>query len=89
MFSIDQEEIKVERVKIKISTWDKGREFMTEISKELNGTIEVRDEREVITTKEIEIHFQPDDRGFSFISCKIHDNSIMPILNKYISRYKD
>lgn len=89
MSSIDQEEIKVKRVKFKISTWDKGHEFMREISKVLNGTIEVRDEREVITTKEIEIHFHPDDRGFSFISCKIHDNSIMPILNEYISRYSD
>ncbi len=61
---------------------------MTEISKELNVTIEVRDERQVITTSEIEIHFQPDDRGFSFITCRVYNPELLPLLNEFRNRYE-
>jgi hypothetical protein len=62
---------------------------MKEIAEELNAEIEIRDAREVITTDVVEIHFHPDDRGFSFITCKLHEESLKPILEKYISRYRE
>ncbi|MFX1517104.1 MAG: hypothetical protein ACFFC6_12450 [Promethearchaeota archaeon] len=62
---------------------------MKEIAEELNAKSEIRDAREVISTDSIEIHFHPDDRGFSFITCKLHDESLKPMLKRYISRYKE
>ncbi|MFX1504883.1 MAG: hypothetical protein ACFFDC_02105 [Promethearchaeota archaeon] len=62
---------------------------MKEIAEELNTEIEIRDAREIITTDVVEIHFHPDDRGFSFITCKLHDDSLKPMLERYISRYKE
>jgi hypothetical protein len=79
----------MKRVKFRISTWDEGRKFMKEVAIELNTKIEVRDAKEVITTNDFEIHFHPDDRGFSFISCKILNESREPVLKKIISRYKE
>ncbi len=83
-----QEEIKVKRIKFRIPTWDEGRDFMKEIAKELNVELEIRDARQVISTDAIEIHFHPDDRGFSFITCKLHDESSENFLEQYIDRYK-
>lgn len=60
---------------------------MKEIAKELNIEPEIRDARQVISSDSIEIHFHPDDRGFSFITCKLHDESFEPMLEKYIRRY--
>ena len=84
-----QEEIQVKRIKFRIPTWEKGRNFMKEIAEELNAELEVRDAREVITTDSLEIHMHPDDRGFSFITCKLHDKSLKPMLERYMSRYKE
>ncbi|MFX1284353.1 MAG: hypothetical protein ACFFB5_11890 [Promethearchaeota archaeon] len=60
---------------------------MKEIAKELNTELEIRDARQVIITDRIEIHFHPDDRGFSFITCKLYDESVKPILEKYKTHY--
>ncbi|MFX0207626.1 MAG: hypothetical protein ACFFDT_16685 [Candidatus Hodarchaeota archaeon] len=84
-----QEEIQIKRIKFRISTWEDGRAFMKEIAEELSAELEIRDAREVITTDLVEIHFHPDDRGFSFIMCKLHDESLKPMLERYISRYKE
>ena len=77
----------MKRVKFKIPTWDSGREFMNQISNEFKTEIEERDDNLVIVNESIEINFHPDDRGFAFISCKIHNNSVEPILNKFIEQY--
>ena len=61
---------------------------MKDVANELDTEIEIRDARQVISTEAIEIHFHPDDRGFSFITCKLHDESLEPTLEKYIDRYK-
>ncbi|MFX0200959.1 MAG: hypothetical protein ACFFCW_32975 [Candidatus Hodarchaeota archaeon] len=60
---------------------------MKEIAKELDTELEIRDARQVISTDSIEIHFHPDDRGFSFITCKLHDESFKSMLEKYKTRY--
>ncbi len=70
-------------------TWDEGRTFMKEMANELDSELEIRDAKQVISTDAIEIHFHPDDRGFSFITCKLHDESLESILEKYIDRYKE
>ncbi|MFW9905861.1 MAG: hypothetical protein ACFFFH_16125 [Candidatus Thorarchaeota archaeon] len=62
---------------------------MVEIAKELNAELETKDARELISTDSMEIHFHPDDRGFSFITCKLYDESLKPILERYILRYKE
>ena len=62
---------------------------MREIAEELKTEKEIRDAREIITTDSIEVHFHPDDRGFSFITCKLHDESLKTMLEKYISRYRE
>jgi hypothetical protein len=54
----------------------------------LGADIEVRDAREVITTERIEIHFHPDDRGFSYITCKLYDETLEPTLIKYRTKYE-
>ncbi|MHA2225104.1 MAG: hypothetical protein ACXAC8_07860 [Candidatus Hodarchaeales archaeon] len=61
---------------------------MQEVAKEFVTEIEVRDEREIITTDTFEIHFFPDDRGFSFITCKIFDSVVEETLEKIISKYQ-
>ncbi len=61
---------------------------MQEVAKEFDTEIEVRDDREIITTDQIEIHFFPDDRGFSFITCKIFDSVAEETLDKYITKYQ-
>ena len=79
----------MKRIKFRIPTWEEGRSFMKELAEELNAELEIRDAREVITTDSVEIHFHPDDRGFSFITCKLHDESLKPRLERYILRYKE
>lgn len=77
----------MKRVKFKIPSWDQGREFMNQISNEFSIDIEERDDNLVIVNESIEINFHPDDRGFAFISCKIYNNSVEPIINKFIEQY--
>ncbi|MFX0015126.1 MAG: hypothetical protein ACFFB2_10015 [Promethearchaeota archaeon] len=74
-------------MKFRLATWDEGRKFMNDMANVLNTELEIRDARQVITTDSIEIHFQPDDRGFSFITCKIYDESLKPTLELYKSHY--
>lgn len=83
----NQEEIKIKRVKFRISTWKEGRTFMKEVAAEFNAKIEVQDDNQLIITEGIEIRFHPDDRGFSFITSKIHDESLESTLEKYRARY--
>lgn len=61
---------------------------MRKMAKELETEIEVRDAKLIISNKKIEIRFHPDDRGFAFITCKIHNESVEPTLNHYIEIYK-
>ncbi|MFX0087726.1 MAG: hypothetical protein ACFFAU_18895 [Candidatus Hodarchaeota archaeon] len=61
---------------------------MRKMAKELETEIEVSDAKLIISNKKIEIRFHPDDRGFAFITCKIHNESVEPTLNHYIEIYK-
>ncbi|MHA2244018.1 MAG: hypothetical protein ACXADY_03540 [Candidatus Hodarchaeales archaeon] len=60
---------------------------MKEIADEFNAKVEVQDDNQLIRIEGIEIRFHPDDRGFSFITCKLSDESLEPILNQYKTRY--
>lgn len=60
---------------------------MKEIAGEFNAKVEVQDDNQLVLTEEIEIRFHPDDRGFSFITCKLYDESLEPILKQYETRY--
>jgi len=77
----------MKRVKFKISTWDLGKEFMNQISEEFETEMEERDDNLVIINENFEINFHPDDRGFAFISCKIHNDSVESILKNKIEQY--
>lgn len=62
---------------------------MKEIASEFNVKVVVQDDNQLIRTEGIEIRFHPDDRGFSFITCKLYDESLEPILKKYETRYSN
>ena len=61
---------------------------MEEIAKKLNVQIQHHDENLVISTNEIRINHFPDDRGFSFISCKVYEKNLLPLLKDFRNRYE-
>lgn len=61
---------------------------MEELANKLDTDLESRDANLVITNERIVVHFHPDDRGFAFITCKVHDESVEQILNEYINKFK-
>lgn len=60
---------------------------MEELASKLDTKIETRDANLVITNERITVHFDPDDRGFAFITCKVYDESLEQILSEYINKY--
>jgi hypothetical protein len=60
---------------------------MTAIARELNTKIEVRDASQIITSNQIVIHNFPDDRGFSFITCKVYDESVEQPLRDIMKQF--
>ena len=75
-------------MKFKIASWEEGRQFMEEIAEKLEVQIHPHDENLVISTEEIRINSFPDDRGFSFISCKVFNEKMLPILNDFRKKYE-
>ena len=70
----------MEKIKFKLSSWEKGEDFMQELAANLQTEIETRDARQIIETDKGKITFHPDDRGFAFITCKIRDEQLKLII---------
>lgn len=81
------EENKVKRIKFRISTWEKGEQFMRDLGQELDTPVEVRDATQVIVNSGLEVHCFPDDRGFSFITCKLNEEALEKLVAKYRRLY--
>ncbi|MHA2496547.1 MAG: hypothetical protein ACXAEL_09840 [Candidatus Hodarchaeales archaeon] len=81
------EEQRIERVKFRIPSWDEAAQFMKKIAAEFNAAIEVRDADQLISTNGFELTFHPDDRGFAYITCKIHDRTMAPALKAIFAPY--
>ena len=60
---------------------------MTIVANELEANIEVQDASQIITTIQIIIHNFPDDRGFSFITCKVYDESVEQFLRDIMKQF--
>jgi hypothetical protein len=41
----------------------------------------------LISTNGFELTFHPDDRGFAYITCKIHDRTMAPALKAIFAPY--
>ncbi len=78
----------MKKIQFKITSWSEGEKFMEEIAKKLNVQIQPHDENLVISTDEIRINHFPDDRGFSFISCKVYEKDLLPLLKDLKNRYE-
>lgn len=60
---------------------------MKKIAKTFNTAIEDCDEDQRIVTAGFELTNHPDDRGFAFITCKIHDESMILELESFFAPY--
>ena len=78
----------MEKMKFKLATWEKGEEFMQELAINLQTDIETRDAKQIIETEGVKITFHPDDRGFAFITCKIIDEHLKPMIFETRDKYQ-
>ncbi len=62
---------------------------MQELALELNTKINHWDAKQVIQNDKVDIHFFPDERGFGYITCRLYDESLIPILEKIMDKYKE
>ncbi len=79
----------VERIKERLPSWEKGRNFMEDVASKYNLQLEERDEKLVARNSRMEIHFFPDPREFSLITAKIFDPAFVDELIQLINSYKN
>ncbi|MHA2298988.1 MAG: hypothetical protein ACXAEU_12725 [Candidatus Hodarchaeales archaeon] len=61
---------------------------MKKIAAEYEARIEDIDENLQINIPEkFELNFHPDDRGFAYMTCKIHDETLLSTLEDYFTPY--
>ncbi|MFW9778914.1 MAG: hypothetical protein ACFFE8_08675 [Candidatus Heimdallarchaeota archaeon] len=60
---------------------------MNDLAKELEAPVEVRDATQVILHNDLEVHCFPDDRGFAFITCKLRNEAVSPLIEKVRLRH--
>jgi hypothetical protein len=78
----------MEKIKFKLSSWEKGEKFIQELANKLQTEVETRDARQIIETDGGKITFHPDDRGFAFITCKLSDEKLKPIVIETRDNYQ-
>ncbi|MFW9991855.1 MAG: hypothetical protein ACFFD4_07325 [Candidatus Odinarchaeota archaeon] len=72
----------------RIPTWDEARQFMKNIALEFNARVEDLDENQRISIPgKFELNFHPDDRGFAYMTCKIYDETVLSILERFFAPY--
>ena len=74
-------------MKFKLPSWDKGEEFMQELAKVAEATIETRDAKQFVETSHGKVTFHPDDRGFAYITCKITNNKLKDIISQLYEQF--
>jgi hypothetical protein len=82
-----EEEI-VKKIKFRIESWEKGREFMDEVSNKFNLEHVEIDGDLRITSELIRLSCHFDTRGFSYILLKLFDETLESNLNKIVTKYK-
>ena len=65
-----------------MSSWEKGEEFIQELAKTTEESIQVKDAKQIIETQDSKITFHPDDRGFAYITCKIANEELRDIISQ-------
>jgi len=65
-----------------LSSWEKGEEFIQELAKTTEESIQVKDAKQIIETQDSKITFHPDDRGFAYITCKIANEELRDIISQ-------
>jgi hypothetical protein len=75
-------------MKFKLSSWDRGEEFIQELAKMTEVTIETRDEKQIVVTPQGKITFHPDDRGYAYITCKISNDELKAIITQLRRKYE-
>ena len=76
------------RKKIKIPSWDLGRDFMEQLSSILNLGIEEVDSSIRMTSEKLKITCFFDDRSFSFITIKIYDETLPDNIKEIIDEFE-
>ena len=75
-------------VKFRLSTWDKGEEFIQELAKVTKATIELRDAKQIVETPFGKVTFHPDDRGFAYFTCKITNDKLKDIISQMREKFE-
>jgi len=63
-----------------LDSWEKGKKFLSTLGKKTNISITEQEEYLLLKSENIDITVFFDLRGFSFITCKIMDDSFEPIV---------
>jgi hypothetical protein len=55
---------------------------MRDLARELQASVTVQDATQVILQDDLEVHCFPDDRGFAFITCKLRNEKLSPLIER-------
>jgi hypothetical protein len=76
-------------MKFKLSSWEKGEQFMQVLASTLDLRIETRDARQLILLSSGKVTFHPDNRGFAFITAKGVDQGTLDLITTLQKKFSN